>query len=247
MVTKTKPNTKEAIEEEPTYLYRRYNVSLHIDSIAGGTPLNKGLVAGHIAKFSEGVSNDLKLSKKNNGEVSEEAMEKYMLAVSSGFLLDEKQGIYIRGYQFNALMKDAAQRMKATMKQKGLGNTIRDGGLLFPDRIYLGVPPQIVERPVKPDNGPANVSIFQTASDIDLELSCAVLNNGDLPDDLFKQIWIVAQGVGIGAHRHLGYGRFAVLDISDLEALNITDLFMKRANGGASPVETSAVATPSTA
>ena len=233
----------ETPKDKVEYLYRRYTVSLHIDSIAGGTPLNKGLVAGHIAKFSEGVSNDLKLSKKNHGEVTEEAMQKYMLSVSSGFLLDEDKGIYIRGYQFNALIKDAAQRMKATMKQKGLGNTIRDGGLLFPDRIYLGVPPQIVERPVKPDNGPANVSIFQTAHDIDLQLSCAVLDNGDLPDELFKQIWIVAQGVGIGGHRHLGYGRFEVLDITDNEALKVTDLFMKRASSGASPVQASVMAT----
>lgn len=234
----------ETPKGQPEYLYRRYTVSLHIDSIAGGTPLNKGLVAGHIAKFSEGVSNDLKLSKKQSGEVTEEAMQKYMLAVSSGFLLDELQGIYIRGYQFNAMYKDAAQRMKATMKQKGLGNTIRDGGLQFPDRIYLGVPPSIVERPVKPDNGSANVSIFQTASDIDLQLPCAVLDNGDLPDELFKQVWVVAQGIGIGAHRHLGYGRFEVLGIEDNDSLKITDLFMKRPYGNASPVPTYTTATP---
>lgn len=236
----------ETPEKNPEYLYRRYTISLHIDSIAGGTPLNKGLVAQHIQKFAAGVSNDLKLSKKNNGEVTVEAMERYMLSVSSGFLVDTN-GIYIRGYQFNALLKDAAQRMKATLKQKGLGNTIRDGGLLFPDRIYLGVTPSIVERPVKPDNGPANVSIFQTAQAIDLKLPCAVLDNGDLPDGLFKQIWMVAQGVGIGAHRHLGYGRFEVEDITDNEALKVTDLFMKRASNGASPVEASLVATPASA
>lgn len=229
------------------YLYRRYSIDLHIDSIAGGTPLNKGLVAGHIAKFSEGVSNDLKLSKKNVGEVTEEAMQKYMLAVSSGFLLDEQKGIYIRGYQFNALVKDAAQRMKATLKQKGLGNTIRDGGLLFPDRIYLGVEPRIVERPVKPDNGPANISIFQVAEDIDLTLPCALLDNGDMSDELFRQILMVAQGVGIGAHRHLGYGRFEVRDIRDNDSLNVTDLFMKRASLGSTPVAASITASSPTA
>lgn len=233
----------ETPKGQPDLLYRRYTVTLHIDSIAGGTPLNKGLVAQHIQKFAAGVSNDLKLSKKNVGEVTEEAMERYMLAVSSGFLVDNN-GIYIRGYQFNAMFKDAAQRMKATMKQKGLGNTIRDGGLLFPDKIYLGVPPSIVERPVKPDNGPANISIFQTASDIDLALPSAVLDNGDLPDELFKQIWVVAQGIGIGAHRHLGYGRFEVLDFQDNDSLKVTDLFMKRPLGNTSPVPSSIVATP---
>ena len=224
------------------YLYRRYEVSLDfITPIAGGTPLDTGLIASHIARFSEGVSNALKLSKKAEGEVSEEAMRKYMVSCSSGFLLDE-DGIYIRGYQINAMLKDAAQRMKATMKVKGLGNTIRDGGLLFPDRIYLGVAPTIVERPVHPDGKPSNIKIFQVAEGVKLTVPCAVLENGDLPETLFGQMWTVAQGIGLGANRHLGYGRFEVSHTESMSDWKITDLF-RPSNGhnGDQPQEVSPV------
>jgi len=219
--------------DTPTeYLYRRYQVTLDfITPLAGGTPLDTGLIAGHIARFSEGVSNALKLSKKAEGEVSEEAMKKYMLTCSSGFMLDEG-GIYIRGHQINAMLKDAAQRMKATLKQKGLGNTIRDGGLLFPDRIYLGVSPTIVEKPVHPDGKSSNIKIFQVAEGVKLTIPCAVLENGDLPEDLFGQMWIVAQGIGLGANRHLGYGRFEVTHTQQTEDWKITDLFRSNGSNG---------------
>ena len=212
--------------DTPTeYLYRRYEVSLDfITPLAGGTPLDSGLIAGHIARFAEGVSNALKLSMKAEGEVSEEAMNKYMLSCSSGFMLDD-QGIFIRGHQLNAMLKDAAQRMKATLKQKGLGNTIRDGGLLFPDKIHLGVAPTIVEKPVHPDGKSSNIKIFQVAEGVKLTLPYAVLENGDLPDQLLNQMWVVAQGIGLGANRHLGYGRFEVTNIQKIADWNIADLF----------------------
>lgn len=235
MVAATKP--KDKLETEMEYLYRRYEVSLDIQQpgIAGGVPLDKGLIANHISKFSAGVTNALKLSKKQEGEVSEEAMQKYMLSCSSGFLVDEG-GIYIRGIQFNAMLKDAAQRMKATMKIKGLGNTIRDGGLLFPAKVYLGVEPTITERPVKPDNGPSNIKIFQVADGVKLSVPCAVLENGDLSDALFRQMWVVAQGIGLGANRHLGYGRFEV-EVVETGDWNITQLFTNgHKSSEASPV-----------
>ena len=228
---------RKKMETKDECLYRRYNVGIEfLNGIAGGTPLNRGLVASHIEKFSAGVSNALKLSKKNEGEVSEEAMEKYMMSVSAGFPIDER-GIYIRGYQMNAMLKDAAQRMKATMKTKGLGNTIRDGGLLFPDKVYLGVEPEIVERAIKPDNAPSSIKIFQVAHDVKLGVPCAVLDNGDLPDVLFRQIWIVAQGIGLGAQRHLGYGRFRVTEMKEAGNWDVTKLF----DGEGFPAETSPV------
>jgi len=189
-------------------LYRKYTVNVKFrNGVAGGTPLTPNLITEHIRLYSQGVSNPLKYSKKVEGEVTEEAMQAYLARCSSGFPADEN-GIYLRGFQLNAMLKDAAQRMKETMKHKGLGNTIRDGGLLFPDKVYLGVNPFIIERPVKPDSGPSNIKVFQVAEKVEFDVPCAVLENGDLPDTLFRQMWIVAQGIGLGANRHLGYGQF---------------------------------------
>ena len=227
------------------FMYRRYMVDLEfLTPIAGGVPMTRGLAASHVQRFANRVSNDLKLSMKNMGEVTEAAMEKYMLSCSSGFPLDE-DGIHIMGFQVNAMLKDAAQRTKATLKRKGLGNTIRDGGLLFPLKIYLGVEPTIVEKPVKPDPAPANIKIFQTAAGVKLHIPCALLENGDLPDEEYRQLWVVVQGIGLGASRHLGYGRFEVVEIKQEGDWNVAELFRNgHPNGtrGMSPVPTRAEA-----
>ena len=228
------------METPDSFLYRRYKISLEfINGLAGGTPADPQLIAGHIAKFSAEVTNSLKLSKKVEGEVSEEAMKKYMLQCQSVFPLDQK-GIYVNGYQFNAMLKDAAQRTKATIKHKGLGNTIRDGGVLFPIKVYLGVDPTIVERPVKPDYGPANIKQFQVAEHVTLSIPCAVLNNGDLDDNLWRQLWIVSQGIGLGANRHLGYGRFRLAGIKEEGDWDIAGLWEGDTRPDMSPVPESA-------
>ena len=202
------------VETKDDFLYRKYLIHIEMlePGIAGGTPLTPNLVREHARLYGLGVSNPLKAAKIEEGEVTEEAIEAYLKRCSSGFPADVS-GSYIRGFQLNAMLKDAAQRTKATLARKGLGNTIRDGGVLFPEKLYLRsngktVSPIIVERPVKPDSGPSNIKIFQVAEGVLFDLPCAVLENGDLPDSLFRQLWIVAQGIGLGANRHLGYGRF---------------------------------------
>jgi hypothetical protein len=220
-------------------LYNRYDVKIEfLNGIAGGTPLNSDLVRQHMRLFAEGVSNPLKYAKKVEGEVTEEAMEAHLKRVSAGFPADEG-GAYIRGFQFNAMLKDAAQRTKDSVKTRGLGNTIRDGGLLFPDKIYLGQPVVIVERPVKPDNSAsATIKVFQVAEGVKLAVPCAVLNNGDIDEQLWQRLWVVAQGIGLGANRHLGYGRFRLVSLEKTEDFEITDLFNARGKAGknASPV-----------
>lgn len=235
------------METSTELLYRRYRVNLEfLNGVAGGTPLVAGLISQHMRLFAEGVSNPLKYAKKVEGEVTEEAMQEYLSRCSSGFPADEK-GIYLRGFNLNAMLKDAAQRTKATLKTKGLGNTIRDGGLLFPDKIYLGVFPVIVERPVKPDNGPSNIKVFQVAEGVTLSIPCAVLENGDLPDILFRQLWIVAQGIGLGSNRHLGYGQFKVLSIKQEEDWDVTKLLESGADMVSPvPVEVLPTASPAT-
>ena len=199
------------MDTDSKLLYRKYTVDIaFVNGLAGGRPAAPGLVADHIKLFSEGVSNALKYAKNVEGEVTEEAAAAYMMKCSAVFPVDI-QGIYVGGFQLNAMLKDAAQRMKATMKTKGLGHTIRDGGVVFPRRIYLGQEPKLVERPIKPDNSAqASIKLFQVAEDVKLTIPCAVIENGDLPDQLWQQIWQVAQAIGLGAQRHLDYGAFEV-------------------------------------
>lgn len=206
--TATKPKTNAPIV---TSLYRTYNVTIKFhNGIAAGTAPNQGLLTTHARLFSEGVSNDLKYAKKVEGEVTEEAIEEFIKRCSSIFRADE-HGIYIADFQIKAMLKDAAQRTKDTLKIKSLSKTLRDGGVIFPKKIYLGVAPSVEERPVKPESGPANIKIFQVAEGVTLKIPCAVLQNGDVTDDLFKKLWFVAQDVGLGANRHLGFGEFELV------------------------------------
>ena len=64
-------------------------------------------------------------------------------------------------------------------------------------------------------------------------LAGSVLEYVDLPDQLLNQMWVVAQGVGLGANRHLGYGRFEVANIQQIADWNIADLFRPSTGNGA--------------
>ena len=201
--------------EDTKPLWRRYTVDIRfIEGIAGGLPA-ADLVDQHMRLFSHGASNPMKLSIKTDGEVTEAAMKEYLQRCSTLFPADDI-GLYIRGFQFNAMLKDAGQRSKETMKAKGLGNMLRDGGLHFPHRIYMQDGAIMVERPSKPDNGPSNIKRFQVIERPRMVVECAVLNNDDLPDARFRLLWEVAQGVGLGAQRHLGYGAFRVMSLTEI-------------------------------
>ena len=211
---------------EPTEdsFYTTYRVDLEFQQpIAAGRPATPALAVKHATQFAAGVTNALKLSKKDEGDVSEEAVEQYIMHLSSIFPIDE-EGIYVTGNQLTALLKDAAQSLKLTVKHKGLNRTLRDGGVIFPIRVYLGVEPTFVERPVKPDNGPANIKRFQIAESVALSIPVAVLNNGDLNEQMFRQIWRQAQSVGLGANKHLDYGKFIVSDLREDSGWEMEDL-----------------------
>lgn len=210
-------------------LYTKYDVTIEFQNpIAGGTPLQTaGLIAQHMKLFAAGASNPLKYALANEGEVTEEAMQEYLTRCSSGFLADE-HGIYLRGFQFNAMLKDAGQRTGASVKSKGLNNTIRDGGLKFPDKVYLGVSPTITERPVKPDNGPSNIKVFQVAEVDSLTVPCLVSTNGQLHDELFRKLWVVSGFIGLGANRHLGYGTFVVKSVTKGAKWDVSKLFNRK-------------------
>ena len=214
VATQKKTSGTEAEQEAP--LWRRYMVTLRfIDDIAGGKPASKQLISSHIQLFSNRATNPMKLSFITEGEVSEEAMEEHLERCSTVFLADAI-GMYLRGYQCNAMLKDAAQRTKDTIKNKGLNNQIRDGGLHFPNRLYLRDGAVIVETPSKPENANSSIKRFQTITQPELRFECAVLNGTELTDQLFRRTWDVAQGIGLGANRHLGYGRFRVQQLEDI-------------------------------
>lgn len=221
MAKTTKTKTKKVAQKTTTeHMYDRYNVTIRFKDlgIAGGTPVDKGIANSHAAKYSAEVTNALQLAKENEGEVSEEAINKYLDQVTSVFPLDQKHGIFIRGFQIKAMLKDGGQRLKETRKLSGLGNTIRDGGVVLPQRIYLETSPQFSERPVKPDFAPANIKKFQVAPEnpdesLILRIPVAVIQNGDLPAAKFTRIWMACQEIGLGANRHLGYGMFTLMSI----------------------------------
>ncbi len=62
-----------------------------------------------------------------------------------------------------------------------------------------------------------------------------------MPDTLFRQMWVVAQGGGLGANRHLGYGKFSVVNIEETGDWNIADLFRTGKKAPKEPVDMSPV------
>jgi len=123
--------------EQETHLWDRYEITLRfIDEIAAGRPASGDLVERHMELFRHQATNVMKLAFITEGEVTEDVMQDYIKGCSTVFPADEV-GIYLRGFQANAMLKDAAQRTKDTMKKKGLGNILRDGGLHFPHKYPI--------------------------------------------------------------------------------------------------------------
>ena len=241
----------EPMDTPNEHLYQCYMVSMEfLDGVAGGRSPIKNLIERHVERFKQQVTNDMKIALNVEGEVTEEAIQSYLETCTSLFPVDEK-GIYLAGHQFQAMLKDSAQRTKMSTQIKSLNNTIRDGGVLFPQRVYLNAVPTTVQRHSNPDGGKSNIKNFQIAEQVKLSVPCAILQNGDLPLSRFHQLWIVGEGIGMGANRHLGYGQFRLIDIQPTGGWNPPDLLEGKVNGESPlstspvPVEYGAVLTPS--
>ncbi|KKL16232.1 hypothetical protein LCGC14_2497660 [marine sediment metagenome] len=202
-------------------LWTTYKVSIAFrNGIAGSIPLDENIARRYIDLYGEGVSNMLKLGKKREGELSEEHIDAYLRAATTVFRIDE-QGPYIRDFQVRAMLRDASKMLNEVGARAGLlAFTIANGGVAMPERMHFKEEPRRAERPVAPEHKgrrKATLAVFQVIDGATLTFPVQVVKNEAISFDLFKRMWRVAQEIGLGGFRHLGYGKF---DLKELRRCN---------------------------
>ena len=210
--------TKEEIKEMSS-AYNVYDIELTFNGqgIAGTRQMSPSVRRDYIEHVRSGTSNFLHQALKEAGVVTEEAMEKYIESTSAGFNLDET-GFYILPVpMIISLLLNAATRTKLTVIRKGAKSTLIVTSHVLPRKLYLtngSLEPAKLEEhesfiPPQAGSGKPIVKSFMVLTNVaPLKFNLHSLNNGDITPEEMKKLWVVAQEIGLGGARRLGYGRF---------------------------------------
>jgi hypothetical protein len=201
----------------------RYHGTLHIDTIAGGTPTNEKVMEGYLktklATTDEIIREAVAETMVERGVTVDEATRLVGDSKSlNGFKRDSK-GLYIEGRQLKACIKEGASVAGAAGKipigtvwgktRKGLLSFIAEHVMVVDDRIHLGVPEPtgIMQRFVHTFRG-ASIQYEEYVEDAEIEFT--VISDWEFTEEQWAMIWLTAEQQGLGASRSQGMGRFSV-------------------------------------
>lgn len=212
---------------ETRHYPHRFTGTLHVECIAGGTPTSQKVAESWLkTKFAD--SDDLIRAKAaeimvDRGVGIDEATEEVVKdSHLNGFRRDER-GLYIKGYQLKAALKEAAcvAANSGNLTTKGWGtpdnkNYAKGLKAWFPehvfvieDRLHLGVtePTGVAQRFVHTRNG-NGIQYEEYVEDAKIDFT--VETDHAFKDAEWAAIWLAAERLGIGATRSQGYGRYTV-------------------------------------
>jgi hypothetical protein len=206
-----------------------YAGTLHLGTIAGGTPTDPKVAEGWI-KTKGALGQDAKddLIRQAVAEVmvergvgADEAVAEVAKNKSlNGFKRDEN-GLYIEGRQLKAGIKEAASVAYAAGKllnggknawgrtSKGILGFIAEHVCVVEDRLYLGViePSGVNQRFVHTFRG-SSIQYEEYVTDAKVDFT--VKSDHVFTDEQWAMIWLTGEQQGLGASRSQGYGRYAV-------------------------------------
>lgn len=204
-----------------------WTATLVVDELHGGTPTDRNQIRGWIKK-NLGEKNPDKLSDMvaetmvELGLSEDEAIEKVAGTVGrSAFKRSESGELFIEGRQVKACLKEAASVavQAKTLKQEGWGKTgkhltnfFNEHFFVLEDRIGLGVtePSGVHERFVQT---PRFGSAYKSEEFVsDAKVTLTVASDFVWPKDFWPIVWTVAEKIGLGASRSMGFGQFKVVD-----------------------------------
>lgn len=206
----------------------RFAGTLHLDSIAGGVPLDPKVLEGHLARKID-TSDDLirdQITKMvaESGVTYEEAVEEAAkMKGLTGFAKDE-HGLYVGGYQLKAALKEAAciaaseKRIPqkwggASEKGKALRSWFPEHVFVCEHRLPLGVkePSEVKQSFIHKMGSRGPVSAIQyTEVVLDADVEFTVETDYGFKPEEWAAIWTTCEHMGLGAARPMGYGRFSV-------------------------------------
>ncbi len=201
----------------------RFEGTLHIGCIAGGTPTDPKVAEGWL-KTKLGVDKDdliremVATTMVERGVTADEAttivnQSKHL----NGFRRDEN-GLYIEGRQLKAALKEAASIAVAAgaltargwgKTNKGLLSYLAEHVFVVEERLHLGVTEAsgIAQRFVHTFRG-TGIQYEEYVEDAKVDFT--VISDHDFTEKEWAAIWLTGEQQGIGASRSQGYGRYEV-------------------------------------
>lgn len=219
----------------------QYKGTLHIDSIAGGVPMDPNVYEGYLRrKLAPGgsdaaIATEVMTMMMENGMSRDEAIEAYAGKGITGFRQDEK-GLWYPGANLKAAIREAASIAAAEgrIKKAGWGQTSHNKGVLswlaehifvIEDRLHLGIDRdspslEVVQSFVHKRTKQGLISAAQyTEVAYDVDMMFTIESDRDLPESDWAAIWTTVERNGIGAARKMGYGTLEVVAWEPVSAL----------------------------
>lgn len=216
--------------------------SVEVEVLAGGTPSNPDVAEAWIkARAYQGDLKD-KLIVDEVAKVMEERGITEDAAVDEvaknrhlvGFKRDPEKGLYIEGRQLKACIKEAASvgadagKLKArgwgeVSTRKGILSFVAEHIFVREQRLYLNVmePTDVHLSFIHTfrGNGIQYVEVVEGA-----KFNFTVETDREFAEKDWAMLWLTAQRQGIGACRSQSYGRFTVVDWSQLTTRQMNKL-----------------------
>lgn len=201
----------------------RYNATITVKNLAGGTPSDPRVAEGFL-KSKLGDKDDLirdlvAQTMVERGITAEEAVtEVDKLKHLNGFKRNE-HGLYIEGRQLKAAIKEAAGVARATDKLKMKWGTTNKGVLGFvaehimvvEDTLQLDVtqPSRVLQSfPKNPRTGQTGIQYTEVIDKTSFD--CTIIADYKFSDQEWAMLWLTGEQQGIGASRSQGFGRYEV-------------------------------------
>lgn len=208
----------------------RYNATITVKNLAGGTPSDphvaEGFLRTKLADKDDLIRDLVAQTMVERGITADEAVtEVDKLKHLNGFKRNE-QGLYIEGRQLKAAIKEAAGVARATDKLKMKWGTTNKGVLGFvaehimvvEDTLPLmhpdsNVPVTEASRvlqsfPKNPRTGQTGIQYTEVIDETSFD--CTIIADHKFTDQEWAMLWLTGEQQGIGASRSQGFGRYEV-------------------------------------
>ena len=204
----------------------RYAATIHVATLAGGTPSDPNVAEGWLR--SKMVDKDADIQEMiqeimvERGVSAEQATRELdMRKHLNGFRRDQERNgeLFIEGRQLKAGLKEAASVARAVGKlpdrwgltRKGIVNFVAEHVQVVEERLYLGVtePDRILQSfPKNARTGQTGIQYTEICTDVDF--SCTIISDYEFSEKEWAMLWLTGEYQGIGASRSQSFGRYEV-------------------------------------
>ena len=208
----------------------KFDGTLFVGSIAGGTPSDPNVAEGWI-KSKTAAKHDLiremamQIVVERGVELDDAIKELDRLKHLNGFKRDPQLGLYIEGRQLKAAIKEAASVARAAGKvserwgktNKGIQGFVAEHIQVVEERLYLhteageviGEAHEVIQSfPKNARTGQTGIQYTEVCHNVAINFT--VISDWEFSDKEWAMLWGTGEMQGVGATRSQGMGRYVV-------------------------------------